>query len=115
MSEQLFELQEKVAEIKAYLVANKMDMTGSEVAVEKAKIRAAEAEIQGILTKGADPCPGCGRQPIGMKKPAFFFVGCVSPTCSERRSRGDSVKLAVAAWNDEVYFERSEARASIVK
>lgn len=68
-----------------------------------------QAELQATLAAGADPCPECAAQPIGLlKRPAIYKggllevgpvyeVGCL--VCDVRRARGSTPAQAVESWN----------------
>jgi hypothetical protein len=111
--EQLNELEAALQIAVAKLSEARHGMTGDEVRQAKNRIRLLRRQIQDILTAGVEPCPECGNMPLGIHQPKYFFVGCLSPSCSERRSRGDSVSLAVMAWNAQVYFPRAAARLAL--
>lgn len=107
---QLHDLEYELDQAVAFMNENKLDMTGREIAEKRQEIIGLREEIQEILTSGAKSCPECGLHPLGINQPRYFFVGCMSDTCSERRSKGKTPGEAVANWNDEVYFERTGAR-----
>lgn len=76
------------------------------------EIKGLQKQLSELLSEGAKPCPKCGAQPHGMRKPlgkvkgisvTMYVVGCLG--CKDTRSYGQSVKEAVEKWNAGEYVK----------
>lgn len=105
------ELRAKLNELKELHAAYNVKaakLTAAQIAEEVAKFKKVRAELQEILTKGADDCEG-GHRPIGIfheGTPNPFEIG--DPVVPNRRSRGAFLEDAVEKWNDEDYLPPRE-------
>jgi hypothetical protein len=100
----LHELQADLSQAKAYWNKNRSKKTPNAMLETKLKIRQLTADIQAILTKGAQLCPECEQQPLGMQQPQYFQVSCTTLHKPMRQSKGRTVEEAVDNWNAEAYF-----------
>ena len=71
----------------------------------KATIKGLKADLQSVLTEGAENCPSCDRHPIGIRQPWGLEVGCTGNTCHNRRAKGATRGEAVSNWNEAAYFK----------
>lgn len=97
--------------------ARSLEKEGAEATVEQRRaatdrVRELRAELAKMIAEGADPCPLCDSEPIGIEqatdKGTAFEIGC--PTCRPFRSDDGTVRqprargfgvpvFAVAEWN----------------
>ena len=91
----IFELEQKLSEVKAaYHEASQIE-TAPELAARSAEIKDLTAAVNAYYTDGAD-----GDDLIGMKvRPGVYEIGD-----GKNRSRGETRDEAVANWNAGVFF-----------
>lgn len=83
------------------------------------KVRELSKRLQLAIASGANPCPTCGSQAIGMTQPYKvrgvshdgYEVGC--PQCLDHAAFGVTPEAAVAAFNAGVESWRNPQRAAV--
>lgn len=96
----------------------------ADIAPLKAQIKELRAEMQAVLTKGAQACPECGSRPVGIHQPRGYELRCINPGCRRpveegeeaerlnmdpgtlilwRKSLGKTQEEAAYNWNGEDY------------
>lgn len=122
------EVMSQIQDLKAQYDKTHMDLSRRDAKALEDKITALQAELQDILTAGANPCPNCGMKPHGMLKspgndhaaattPTFpiYEIGCLGcgPVKKELTPpseqfclevfplvKGPTAQMAVKAWNE---------------
>lgn len=111
----IFELEQKLSEVKAaYHEASQIE-SAPELAARSASIKVLSDAINKAYIKGANKCEGCDEMPFGMKRRAGCYeIGC--QTCKDPtsifkdmqqdnlRSQGETPDEAIANWNDRVFW-----------
>lgn len=74
-----------------------------------ARIKELRAELQSLLTDGAQPCPDCGNTPHGIRQARVYEIGCL--VCQNKRSFGKISYEAVENWNAGRLYTNAAAYA----
>jgi hypothetical protein len=108
------ELAKKIADTKAkHHEASQADR-GKDARDLAAQIKAMQADMSALITKGAAPCPKCQQPPIGIRQPKAgggfeYEIGCLmckpfkhsDGSIRQCRVRGGLLpRHAVDAWNE---------------
>lgn len=112
------QLLEKIATLKSDRDQRIGKMTVGELEAVNGEILALQADLNTVLTQGADPCPNCGNDPHGMRRAkdvatlGMYEVGCVfcPPTVKDNHrisisARGFSIPEAVENWNAHKWID----------
>jgi antitoxin component YwqK of YwqJK toxin-antitoxin module len=126
-----FIITTEIEELKRYRHSKITDgtMTVREEQENGAKIKALNLELQAILTEGAEPCPNCGKHPIGMHRVLCYEVGCdvCDPEIVAKEgydkgvrvsysSQGRTKEEAVYNWNKRNYiFDTRHIQDEVVR